>query len=44
VTGSFTGGTFTAPTGEALKLTGLGLEVGISSQGLYKRLPAAQKA
>lgn len=43
-TGSFTGGTFTAPTGEALKLTGLGLEVGITSQGLFKRLPAAQKA
>lgn len=44
VTGTLTGGTFTAPTGEALKLTGLGLEVGIASQGLSKRLPKAQKA
>jgi hypothetical protein len=43
VTGTFTGGTFTSPTGEALKLSGLGLEVGLE-RGLYKRLPAAQKA
>jgi hypothetical protein len=43
VTATFSGGTFTAPTGEALKLTSLGLEVGIEP-GLYRRLPAAQKA
>lgn len=42
-TGTYTGGTYTAPTGEALKLTGLGLEVG-ADPGLYRRLPAAQKA
>jgi hypothetical protein len=29
VVASFSTGTFTAPTGEALKLTGLGLEIGI---------------
>lgn len=42
VTGDFTGGTFTSPTGEALKLTGLGLEVGLE-RGLIRRLPKAQK-
>lgn len=42
VTGAFTGGTYVAPAGEALKLTGLGLEVGIKP-GLYRRLAAAQK-
>jgi hypothetical protein len=40
--GSFSGGSYTAPTGEAFRLTGLGLEVGIRP-GLYRRLPAAQK-
>ncbi len=30
------------PTGEALKLTGLGLEVA-QNRGLYKRLPVAQR-
>lgn len=40
--GSFSGGAYTAPTGEAVKLTGLGLLVGI--QPGLKRLPAAQKA
>ena len=34
--------TSTPPAGEALKLTGLALEVG-RKRGLYKRLPAAQK-
>lgn len=43
VTGAFAGGTFTSPTGEALKLTGVGLEVGVVP-GLNKRLPSAQKA
>jgi len=42
-TGAFSGGAFTAPTGEAFKLTGLALEVGIEG-GLYRRLAAAQKA
>lgn len=41
-TGTFIGGTFVAPTGEACKLTGLGLEVGVKP-GLFRRLPAAQK-
>ena len=41
-TGLFTGGTFTSPTGEALKLTSLGLEVG-TEPGLFRRLPAAQQ-
>lgn len=36
------GDTATPPTGEALKLTGLALEVGFEP-GLYRRLPAAQK-
>lgn len=39
---SFTGGTYVAPSGEAAKLTGLALEVGIK-RGIYKRLAAAQK-
>jgi len=42
VTGSFSGGTYVAPTGEACKLTGLGLEVGVKP-GLHRRLPAGQK-
>lgn len=42
-TGAFAGGSYGTPTGEAIKLTGLGLEVG-AQQGLYRRLPAAQKA
>lgn len=33
----------TPPTGEALRLTGLGLEVGIE-RGLHRRIPSAQKA
>jgi len=41
-TGTLSGGTYVAPTGEALKLTALGLEVGIE-RGLYRRLAAAQK-
>lgn len=43
VTGQLSGGTFTSPTGEALKLSGLGLEVGLLG-GLYKRLAPAQGA
>jgi hypothetical protein len=35
-------GTYTAPTGEGFKLTGLALEVGLH-RGLYKRLAAGQK-
>jgi hypothetical protein len=35
-------GTTSAPTGEAVKLTGLGVEVGLH-RGLYNRLPAAQR-
>lgn len=42
VGGVFAGGTFGAPTGEAIKLSGLGLEVGIEP-GLYRRLPGSQK-
>ncbi len=42
ITAAFGGGTFVPPTGEAIKLTALGLEVGIEP-GLFKRLPAAQK-
>lgn len=42
-TGIFTGGTFTSPTGEALKLSGLALEVGIV-RPTFKRLPRAQRA
>lgn len=33
---------YTAPTGEALKLTGLGVEVGVRP-GLHRRIPVAQK-
>lgn len=40
--GSFVGGTYTSPTGEAIRLTGVGLEVGLDPR-LYRRLPAAQK-
>jgi hypothetical protein len=40
--GTFTGGLSPAPTGEALKLTGVGLEVGIKP-GLYRQLPASQR-
>lgn len=40
-TGAFSDGTFAAPSGEAIKLTGLGLEVGIEP-GLFRRLPVAQ--
>lgn len=43
VTGSFAGGTFTSPSGEALKLSGLALEVGIVAP-TFKRLPRAQRA
>lgn len=43
VAGAFTGGTFTSPTGEALKLSGLALEVGIV-RPTYRRLSRAQKA
>jgi hypothetical protein len=42
--GQFTGGAFGAPTGEALKLTGLGLEVGAVTPGLTRRLPGSQHA
>lgn len=42
--GQFSGGAFGAPTGEALKLTGLGLEVGIAAPGLFNRLPGSQRA
>ena len=41
-TGAFAGGAWSAPAGEALKLTSLGLEVG-SEPGLTRRLPAAQQ-
>jgi len=40
--GQFSGGTFVGPTGEGLKLTSLGLDVG-TEPGLYRRLPAAQE-
>lgn len=40
--GSLSGGAYGSPTGEAIRLTGIGLEVGLE-QGLYRRLPAAQK-
>lgn len=40
--GQFTGGAYGAPTGEAVKLTGVALEV-LPKPGLYRRLPAAQK-
>jgi hypothetical protein len=41
-TNALTGGAFGSPTGEALKLTGLGLEVGVEAP-LYNRLPASRK-
>ena len=41
-TAALTGGAYGAPSGEAMKLTGLGLDIGIR-QGLNKRLTAAQK-
>lgn len=41
--GQLTGGTYIAPTGEAIKLTGLGFDVGLRP-GLNRRLPATQKA
>lgn len=41
-TASFTGGAYGAPAGEAFKLTGLALEVGLDPR-LMKRLPAGQK-
>jgi hypothetical protein len=40
-TGAFAGGVYGAPTGEALKLTGLALDVGIEG-GLYRRLAREQ--
>lgn len=42
VSDTFVGGTFTSPSGEALKLTGLALKVGIEGP-LYNRLPTSQK-
>lgn len=39
---ALTGGAFGSPTGEALKLTGLALEVGVATP-LFNRLPASQK-
>jgi hypothetical protein len=41
-TASFTGGAFIGPTGEALKLTGLALELGVERH-LFNRTPAAQR-
>lgn len=41
-TGVLAGGAFGAPTGEALKLTGLALEVGYE-RGVFNRLPASQR-
>lgn len=43
VTGTFSGGTFVAPSGEACKLTGLALEVGLKP-GIHRRLTADKKA
>lgn len=40
--GNLTGGAYGSPTGEALKLTNLALEVGTRT-GINRRLPAAQK-
>lgn len=40
--GQFSGGAYTAPTGEAMKLTGVALEVGIDPR-VFKRLSAGQK-
>lgn len=42
--GAFTGGAYGSPTGEALKLTAVGLEVGLEKATLYTGLPRAQKA
>ncbi|HKP06412.1 MAG TPA: hypothetical protein VJU58_04090 [Microbacterium sp.] len=42
-TGSFVGGAYGTPTGEALKLTSLAMEIGVNP-GVNKRLPASQKA
>lgn len=42
VTGAFAGGGFSTPTGEAIKLTSLGIEVGVEP-GLFRRLSAAQR-
>jgi hypothetical protein len=42
-TGAFTGGAYGVPDGEALRLTGLALEVGIEG-GLYRRLAKEQAA
>jgi len=44
VSGSFASGSYGSPTGEALKLTGLGLEVGVEKATLYTGLARAQKA
>lgn len=41
--GTFGGGTYQTPTGEAMKLTGLALLVGSKPNKLNQRLPAAQK-
>lgn len=41
-TAALSGGTYGSPTGEAIRLTGIGLECGIEP-GLNRRLPAAQK-
>ena len=38
----FTGGAYGAPTGEAIKLTGIGIEVG-TEPGLFRRLSAGQR-
>jgi hypothetical protein len=40
--GGFDGGVYGVPTGEALRLTGLGVEVGLEP-GIYRRLPPAQE-
>jgi hypothetical protein len=40
--GGFHDGAFSASTGESVKLTGLGLEIGVK-RGLWKRLAAAQR-
>jgi hypothetical protein len=42
VIASFSAGAYGSPTGEACKLTGLAMEVGVKS-GIYRRLPAGQK-
>lgn len=40
--GAFAGGAYGAPSGEAVKFTGVGFELGIDPR-LYRRLPAEQK-